>query len=389
MGYSMHEVSNYSYGKDIRLYNAKEVLLQRSKEVNDENASAMKKFALKLRKLRSLDILAENFIMSIQYLYIGILTLLKILDIGEFVMLIGSVSVMTSSLEKFFEEYQYLNANTEYFYRYMQFELEETYDEKGTQKIKESICHEIRFVDVSFKYPNSDNYVLRNINLSINECDKIALVGLNGEGKTTLIKLLCRLYKPTKGKILLDNIDIFAYEKTEYNDFFSVVFQDFKLFSSTIKENIVFDNVDYDNEKLNEIISRMYMLNKIASLKNEINTEIHKSFDESGFEPSGGESQKIAIIRALSKNANFMILDEPTAALDPMSENLLYKEINYALDDKTVIFISHRLAACFFCKQIVVISGGTIKELGTHEELMKIGDGIYKRMFEIQAEHYN
>ena len=252
-------------------------------------------------------------------------------------------------------------------------------------EVTDKAC-EIEFRDVSFKYPNTDKYILKDISVKIKAGEHLAIVGQNGAGKTTFIKLLCHLYDNYEGEILVNGKDAREYNIVEYMKMLSVVFQDFRLFAFTIKENVtVFDDKNTDLEEIYKIAG----IDKwIDSLDEKDQTYIYKMFVENGIEPSGGESQKLAIARALYKNAPIVVLDEPTAALDPISEYEVYKNFDKLVYGKTAIYISHRLSSCRFCDRIIVFNNGTITEEGSHEELMKNTDGLYYNMYSTQAKHY-
>ncbi|NLC93529.1 MAG: ABC transporter ATP-binding protein, partial [Treponema sp.] len=207
----------------------------------------------------------------------------------------------------------------------------------------------------------------------------------NGEGKTTFIKLLCRLYDVSSGEILVNGRNIKDFSFSEYAKLFSVVFQDFKLFAFEIKENITMDDIDAD---IDDIYKEVGLFNKLNSLPNKDKTIMFKAFDKNGIELSGGEQQKLAIARALYKDAPIIILDEPTAALDPIAEYEIYKQFDSLTGGKTAIYISHRLSSCQFCDKIALFSEGKVLEYGTHSELLQKQNGLYAKMFEAQAQYY-
>lgn len=217
-------------------------------------------------------------------------------------------------------------------------------------------------------------------------------MGLNGAGKTTFIKLLCRLYDPTDGQILMDGKDIKEYDYEEYMKLFAPVFQDFKLFGFTIGENVITKDrelfTEEETKRLEELLNLVDLDGLIQKKEKGIDTTIFRFFEEDGIEPSGGEQQKLAIARALYKDAPVLILDEPTAALDPIAEYEVYRQFHTLVGDKTAFYISHRLSSCRFCDRIAVFDEGRIAEYGTHEELVKIPGGIYVGMFEAQARYY-
>ncbi len=242
--------------------------------------------------------------------------------------------------------------------------------------------YQIEFRDVSFRYPDTDTDVLHHVNLTFQVGSRLAVVGQNGSGKTTFIKLLCRLYDPTEGQILLNGIDIRKYSYAEYMDIFSVVFQDYKLFPLPLGQNVGCA-VDYDRLRAAQCLADAGFPEKY-----DLDTVLYKVLDESGVEISGGEAQKAAIARALYKDAPFIILDEPTAALDPIAEAEIYEKFDRIVTDKTAVYISHRLSSCKFCDQIAVFDGGTIMQLGTHAQLLAEEGGKYHALWTAQAQYY-
>ena len=246
--------------------------------------------------------------------------------------------------------------------------------------------YEFEFRHVWFKYPDSQEYVLKDINLKWRIGEKMALVGKNGCGKSTLVKLLCRLYDPTEGEITLNGIDIRKYKYEEYMELFAVVFQDSKLFSFSLAENVAADT-DYDSERVKDCVIRAGLGERLKAMDNGIETCIYKDFDESGVEISGGETQKLCLARAIYKGSPFIVLDEPTAALDPISEHDIYTKFNGIVGTRTAIYISHRLSSCRFCDEITVMDNGRIIERGTHDSLIA-EHKIYAALWAAQAEYY-
>ncbi|MCD8145352.1 MAG: ABC transporter ATP-binding protein/permease [Oscillospiraceae bacterium] len=247
--------------------------------------------------------------------------------------------------------------------------------------------YEVEFRDVSFRYPGSDTYALRHVNMKFRVGSHLAVVGMNGSGKTTFIKLLCRLYDPTEGEILLNGIDIRKYRYHEYMDIFSVVFQDFKLLALPLGQNVA-GTVDYDQSRVLDSLEKAGFSDRLAELSKGLDTSLYKELDAEGVEVSGGEAQKIAIARALYKDAPFIILDEPTAALDPMAEAEIYSRFNDIAGDKTAIYISHRLSSCKFCDEIAVFDHGQVIQKGTHESLVADEGGKYYELWNAQAQYY-
>ena len=247
--------------------------------------------------------------------------------------------------------------------------------------------YQVEFRNVSFKYPGSESYVLRNVNMKFEIGRRLAVVGMNGSGKTTFIKLLCRLYDPTEGEILLNGIDIRKYNYREYMDIFSVVFQDFQLLGLKLGENVA-SGVNYDRELVVDCLEKAGFSDRLAGMKNGTETYLYKDYDKDGVDLSGGEAQKIAIARALYKNAPFIILDEPTAALDPVAEAEIYSKFDQIAGDKTAIYISHRLSSCKFCDEIAVFHEGAVIQQGTHAELVADVTGKYYELWHAQAQYY-
>ena len=247
--------------------------------------------------------------------------------------------------------------------------------------------YQVEFRNVSFKYPGSDNWALRNVNMKFEIGKRLSVVGMNGSGKTTFIKLLCRLYDPTEGEILLNGIDVRKYNYREYMDVFSVVFQDFKLLSLKLGENVA-GKVAYDRERVIDCLEKAGFSDRFIKMKDGTETYLYKDYSKDGVEVSGGEAQKIAIARALYKDAPFIILDEPTAALDPIAEAEIYSKFDEIAGDKTAIYISHRLSSCKFCDEIAVFHEGAVVQQGSHAELLADRGGKYSALWNAQAQYY-
>lgn len=320
---------------------------------------------------------AKDFV---TYLYLGILVITGKITIGTFSQMLSAGSTLHDSMQGMIWNMQEIVKRTSYAYEYVKFMNYPPAIEKGEHPVADR-PHTIEFRNVSFTFPNTDVKVLDNVNITLHPGEHLSVVGLNGAGKTTFIKLLCRLYDTTGGEILLDGVNIREYDYNEYMALFSPVFQDFKLFAFSMRENIILDN-DCEEEALLSLTSQI-------GLNIKTDTILFKAFDENGVEPSGGEQQKIAIARSLFKKAPVVILDEPTAALDPVAEYDIYRHFDTLVGQKTAIYISHRLSSCRFCDRIAVFSEGRIMEYGTHEELVRKDGGIYAEMFAAQAQYYN
>lgn len=247
--------------------------------------------------------------------------------------------------------------------------------------------YEVEFRNVSFRYPRTEDYVLRNVSVKFRVGERLAVVGENGSGKTTFIKLLCRLYDPDEGEILLNGINIRKYNYRDYMDLFSVVFQDFQLVAQPLGQNVA-GCLEYDRERACAALEDAGFTERLNTLPNGLDTQLYKEFGENGVELSGGEAQKVAIARALYKDAPFIILDEPTAALDPIAEAEIYQQFNQIAGDKTAVYISHRLSSCRFCDEILVFDHGSIVQKGSHDTLVRDEAGQYYALWQAQAQYY-
>lgn len=248
--------------------------------------------------------------------------------------------------------------------------------------------YSFEFQNVSFKYPGHDIYALKNINLKINAGEKLAIVGVNGAGKTTLVKLIMKLYEPTQGRILLNGVDIKEYNREEYFKLFSPIFQNVECFAMTIYENISFEEEkNTDMDKVGKVLEQSGLKTKIDCYDKDVHSNLLKIFDKEGIDLSGGEKQRLAMARAMYKGGEVIILDEPTAALDALAEDKMYREFDNMIQGKTAIFISHRLGSTRFCDKIAMFDGGEIVEEGTHDELIA-KNGKYAYMYEVQSQYY-
>lgn len=387
-GYIYFELTDPTYGKDIRLYKSANLFNKQAKEILDNQQkiydTQAKEIGIQNYRVNVADVIF-NFAI---YFYIGFIALKKIISIGDISLCISSSSQFSNSLDEITRALLNLEQRSFYAENYLNFiELPQA-QKKGTKKILDDKNHEIEFKNVSFKYPRSENFVLKNINIKIPFGEHLAIVGLNGAGKTTFIKLLCRLYDVTEGEILIDGINIKEYSDEEYRKLFAVLFQDFKIFAFSIKENIAFDE-NVDDKNIDDVLKLVNLYDYVQTLPEKNSTCISKSFTEKGTDFSGGQKQKVGIARALYKKSPIIIFDEPTAALDPIAEAEIYSDFNENLaGGKTAIYISHRLSSCKFCDKIAVFSENKIMEYGNHNELMKLKNGVYKKMFTTQANLY-
>ena len=260
---------------------------------------------------------------------------------------------------------------------------------KSTGKIPfEGDVETVEFRNVTFMYPKAEKAVLNNVSFKIKKGEKISIVGLNGAGKSTLVKLICRMYQADSGEILINGRNIYEYEYMSYMNTISAVFQDYRLFNFSIAENISCQAEDCDVAELKRLIHEVGLEEKVKELPLGIESRFGKDYDEDGIEMSGGQAQKIAIARALYKKASMVILDEPASALDPIAEAEIYEKFNSLVEDKTAIYISHRMSSSVFCDKILIIDAGTVADFDTHEHLMQKTESLYYKLFMSQAENY-
>ena len=345
-------------------------------------------------------VLQEAVMNIVIFLYTAAKAYIGVFGIGNFILYQGTVQRFVRAVSDLAKDMGELLHNNNYLAEMYEF-LDLPNDMyKGTLAVekREDIDYEVEFRDVSFKYPRTDIWALRHVNMKFKIGEKLAVVGENGSGKTTFIKLLCRLYDPTEGKILLNGIDITRYRYHEYMALFSVVFQDYTLFGFPLGENVSADNT-YDPAKVRDCLIRAGMGEKLAGLdreaaeagvegKDPLQCGIGRDYDSEGIDFSGGEKQKIALARALYKDAPFVILDEPTAALDPIAEAEVYENFNKIVENKTAVFISHRLSSCKFCHKIAVFDKGQLVQKGSHDELVAEELGKYSQLWHAQAKYY-
>lgn len=385
--YYFKYIGNYHFGKDIRIYNQNGLLMDEITKEKDK----VHKWYFRLNdnrlKFRNLSSTVSVCISGLVYLFVGIKAFVGLITVGSVVQYVGSISQFVSGLTNLMSQLTDLKACNEALECYFEFmDIPEVKMAEGLP-IKDE-PKEIEFHNVSFKYPGSETYVLRNLSVKFQMDKKIAIVGMNGSGKTTLIKLICRLYQPTEGKITLNGVDIGEYKLADYFEKIAVVFQDFKLFGFTLGENVA-ASADVDKERVEEALTKAGFGERYQTLEDGIQTYLSKDYEASGIDLSGGEEQKIAISRALYKDAPIVILDEPTAALDPISEYEIYSRFNQMVQNKMAIFISHRLSSCRFCDEIIVMDSGEMVQHGNHDMLVKNLEGKYYELWNAQAQYYN
>ncbi len=323
------------------------------------------------------------------YLFTCLKALGGAFDVGSCTQYIGAATAMVANVFALTDMIGTLKANTPYLEKTFAFlDIPNSmYQGSLTTEKRSDRRYEVEFKDVSFRYPGSDIWALRHVNMRFKVGKRLAIVGENGSGKTTFIKLLCRLYDPLEGQILLNGIDIRKYRYDDYMGIFSVVFQDFQLICQPLGANVA-GSMEYDRERARKALIDAGFADRLAAMEKGLDTMLYKNLSEDGVEVSGGEAQKIAIARALYKDAPFIILDEPTAALDPIAEAEIYSKFDEIAGDKTAVYISHRLSSCKFCDEIAVFHEGAVVQQGSHAELLADRGGKYYALWNAQAQYY-
>lgn len=326
-------------------------------------------------------------LLAFSYIVIGMRGVSGGITGAEVVKYVSALTALGGACQYMVEHFENVLLNMQYLHHYYEYLNLPNRKETGSAPAHGLAERElaISFEHVSFRYPGTEEYSLRDVNLTMHYGEKIALVGPNGAGKTTLILLLCRLYEPTEGRILLNGRDIREYDYGEYLNLFGVVFQDFKLFAMNVAENVAASG-EYEEERVWECLEKAGIRERVLEMEQGLQTQLY-NVGIPGVEVSGGEAQKIAIARALYKSAPFIILDEPTSALDPVAEYEIYTGFDQLVAEKMAVYISHRMSSCRFCERILVLEKGRIAEEGNHDSLLR-EDGIYAKMWNVQAKNY-
>lgn len=385
--YFLNIFSDYNTGKEIRLYKEQNLIEHTATDkLLTDGEKLLKKASLHTAKSSSFVAILGALVGFGIYLFIGVKGLYGLFGIGSLVLYCGSFMQIINGIIKMavtFGKTAEMVPLVNYYFDIVNTKDDMTY---GAKELDLSDKFEIEFKNVSFKYPNMESYALKNINIKINNGEHLAVVGRNGSGKTTFIKLMCRLYDVTDGEILINGINIKEYSKESIISLYSVVFQDFKIFSTTLAQNIS-TNEEYDKERLYDALDKANIKDRVLKMENKECTYLYKDLDKAGVEISGGEAQKLALARALYKDAPIVILDEPTAALDPIAEHEIYNRFNSFVENKTAIYISHRLSSCVFCDKIAVFDKSKLVESGTHQELLTAGEKYFE-LWNAQAKYY-
>ena len=385
-GYLFKIFFSETAAKDIRLYGMQDYLCGKNEECLNDTACFSEEGIFEGKNQAKFSFVVQ-LLAGYIYVYVAVMAMSGAVSVGDVLMYSGAIITMMTGVQNILTQYNQINYRNEYLKTYEDFIKRPNMHYDGTLPIekRDDNEYELSFRNVSFRYPGTETYILKDVSLDFKIGQKMALVGMNGAGKTTLIKLLLRLYEPTEGEICLNGINIEKYDYEEYMQIFSVVFQDFKLFAFPLDENIAAGG-QVDKLRLNQVLAKIGLKEFVEGLPQKERTLLYQENGQ-GVTPSGGEAQKVAIARALYKNAPFVILDEPTAALDPIAEAGIYENFDSLVGEKTAVYISHRMSSCKFCDRIVVLDHGEIVEQGTHEELLE-QNGIYAKLYQTQAEYY-
>ncbi|MDD2433896.1 MAG: ABC transporter ATP-binding protein [Bacilli bacterium] len=379
-------MEDYRYAKDFRIYNYKDMLMRLIDSRNEEVRIGFTGFAKGAAKIAVIEVLAVGLLLFVSYLYIGAKAYFGIITVGSIVTVVGAISSFATSINEFVSNISNVMMQTKYLGNYFEF-LELPVSKVETDEKLSGDQFEIEFKDVYFKYPNTEDYALKGVSFKLTPLKKLAIVGRNGAGKSTIIKLIARFYHPDKGEILVNGKNIETYEFADYQKILAILFQDFNLFAFTIKQNVS-SSYEGDEEKVKECLDRVgYDYHNSKKLVHGLDTYLFNDVED-GIEMSGGEQQKVAIARALYKNSSIILLDEPTSALDPKSELVVYQTIEKLVHGRTSLFISHRMSSTMFCDKIIVLDKGKIVQEGNHQSLMQDTNNIYASMFNEQAKYY-
>lgn len=381
--------SYYTHWLDNRIYRQQNIITKLRNKLNADHLKVFSDVSQKNFILRIPASLLSRLLELCTYLIVCFYCILGAFPVGSVIKYVGYLGKVSGSIGGIFRDMNELRNNERFLETYLAFFdiRNDMYQGSLAVEKRSDKKYDIAFRNVSFKYAGCEEYALKNINLDLKVGERLAVVGMNGSGKTTFIKLLCRLYDPTEGEIYMNDFNIRKYDYRQYLDIFSVVFQDYNLLAVPLGNNVASD-ATWDSVKAERLLYEVGFGERYEELPKKLETPLYKNFDEDGVNISGGEAQKIALARALYKDAPFIILDEPTAALDPVAEAEIYSKFNEIVGDKTAIYISHRLSSCRFCDKIAVFDKGEIVQVGTHEELLADETGKYFELWNAQAQYY-
>lgn len=382
------ELCDYRYGKEVRTYGLSSMFLTNGQSLLNQMWSRSEKALKRRETFKALAASTGIIGLLLAYAFVGLKAFAGLATVGQLTMYVGAITSLAGAIRLIVEMIGTLDLQRKYLKEYEDFLAIPSERYEGTLPVEKRLDgdYEIEFHNVSFTYPNQKNESLKNVSFCLKRGVKLAVVGPNGAGKTTFIKLLCRLYDPTEGEITLNGIDIKKYDYQEYLSLLSVVFQDFRLFSMELGQNVAASR-EYDAARVWECLIKAGVEERVLQMKDGLKTGLYQK-EENGVEISGGEAQKIAIARALYKEAPVVILDEPTSALDPFSEYEIYKRFDELSDQRTSIYISHRMSSCRFCDEVLVFEQGRIVQYGTHSKLLMDREGLYYKMWQAQAQYY-
>lgn len=392
MAYYSGLITNKDLIKEIRIFGLSDLFVNRYKETFKRYFKGLKKIYVKEGFLNMLVSLLSALSHCALFLYVAWQVWLGKIKVGNYSLYTGALNSITSGINSLISLTSTIYEGTLFIDNLIVFMEEKPTilnNVKNTPKIKRHVPHEIEFRNLSFKYPGTERYIIKNLNVTIKAGDTVALVGVNGAGKTTLIKLITRLYDPTEGEILLDGKNLKEYDPEELYDIYGIIFQDFGKYAVTVSENIAFGEVnnDADKEKIKLAAEQSNATEFISRLPKEYDTPLMRYFEEDGIELSIGQWQKLSVARAFYSDSDILILDEPTASLDAIAEQEIYDQFDSLRKDKTTIFVSHRLSSATTADVIFVLDNGELVECGPHSELMK-NKGVYYKLFTTQAGRY-
>lgn len=381
-------VWDYQVGKDFRTYRLERMFLDKFRQSTGKTHSGYWHYIRKEGALRALVAALNLLAVLAAYVFVGLKAMAGLITVGALSMQVGAVTALAGAIREAMAYLAELDMQRQYLKNYAAFLALPSAKYNGTLPVEKRSDGEfqLEFKDVSFRYPGAADWSLRHVSCRLPKAGRLAVVGPNGAGKTTFIKLLCRLYDPTEGEILLNGIDIRKYDYGEYLSILSVVFQDFRLFSMPLGENVA-AGADADTARVWDCLERAGIRERVERLERGLDASLYQK-EEGGVDLSGGEAQKVAIARALYKDAPLVILDEPTAALDPVSEYEIYSRFGEMVENRTSVYISHRMSSCRFCDLVYVFDGGAIVQQGSHEALLEDGAGLYAQLWQAQAEYY-
>lgn len=395
-GYYADAMTDSPFQKEYRIYGMHRLMTKKLNEYTDEIQDWLNNINVSQGNTETTQafLIAITHFLTYSYVALRVMTSRfgARITLGDFSVIIGATESFASSFRGVIMNAISVGQSISYLKPFCQFMSIPDTGRRSGEKIPKSL-QTLTFEDVTFSYPNTDRIVLDNVSFEINRGDKISIVGLNNAGKSTIVKLICRLFEPDSGQILWNGIDIREYNYDAYIKEISCVFQDFQLFPFTIEENIDTENAGENAGRMNrdsiwKVLEEVDIKAAIEALPNKLETHFDKSLYEDATDLSGGQKQKLAIARSIYKKANLIILDEPTAALDPLAESEVYENFNELTRSKTTIFISHRMSSSMFCDRILVLKDGKIAAYDSHNNLMNNGENLYRELFEAQAKNY-